>query len=228
MIRCALVVAVTSLGCSAGFGLAQTAKTVEPGGGRMTVGMGGAFNEYDRERKGPGIYNLSYETAWRYGLARKTDVGLGPWLGLGLQLDVKHELTPREKRYGIALRGGGGFSAGAPNSFSAFLGTIASFEIFPWLTPYGGLAFRNFWFNDRTQHPPPTDGSEWAKRRGYGDGLLQATLGLRLHTGRAAIYLEYARWLPMQNDPGDFFKLVASHVFTLSVGFCLGPECRQG
>jgi len=224
----ALLVASFALGCSSGFGLAQTAKTVEPGGARMAIGVAGAFNEYDQARGGAQLSNYSLETGFRFGVDKSTDLGVGPWLTYGLQADVKHELTPRERPYGVALRFGGGGAATEPVSWSAFGGVIGSYAFAPWITGYASGTYRNFWFVDSKSRLPPADGSQYASRKGYGDGLLQATAGLRLGSPRVALYLEYARWLPMQNDPGDFFKLVASHVFSFTLGFCLGSECRTG
>lgn len=220
--------AVFALGCGSGFGLAQTAKTIEPSGKRMTFGTAFATNEYDGARGGFGLSNVSLETAFRIGLGRDTDLGVGQWLALGAQADVKHELTPREKPYGVALRVGGGGAGTSPLAWSAFGGVIASYAFGSSFAVYGSGTFRNFWFVDNKNRAEPTDGTHWASRRGYGDGLLQATLGVRLGGGRSAMYFEYARWLPMQNDPGDFFKLVATHVFSMTLGFCIGRECKAG
>lgn len=228
MMRALVLLPFAALGCNAGLGVAQTAKTVDSGGARMSVGFSGAFNEYDRERGGPGLANFSFEPAWRVGLGRQTDLGFGPWLAYGMQLDVKHELTPRAKPYGVALRGGFGASAGSPTSYSGLLGAIGSYELASGVAPYASVAFRNFWFYEGHRRPAPTDGSRWAERNGWGDGLLQMTAGFRFGRGRSAFYLEYARWQPVQNDPGDFFKLAASHVFSFTVGFCLDRWCRQG
>ncbi len=116
--------AVFALGCSSGFGLSQPAKTVDPAGARMTLGVAVAMNDYDKDRGGIQPSNLSLETAFRIGVAKSTDIGFGPWLALGMQADVKHELTPREKPYGVALRFGGGGAYADPVAWSAFGGVI--------------------------------------------------------------------------------------------------------
>jgi len=227
MTRATAALPLVLFGCNAGLGVAQTAKTVDPNAGRMTIGLSVMRNEYDAERKGPNVNNYSAEPGFRIGVAKKTDIGFGPWLGLGAQLDVKHELTPRERPYGLAIRGGGGGATGSTNAYSVFVGVIASYAIAPWFTPYGGATFRNFWFVS-SNPPDPPDGSRWASRRGYGDGLLHLTVGLRLGEQSGAMYLEYSRWLPMQNDDGDFYRLVPTNIFSFTVGFCITRRCTYG
>lgn len=227
MTRALVVLSLSLLGCNAGLGVAQTAKTVDPSAGRMSTGFSAAFNEYSEHHKGIGA-NYWFEPGFRVGAAKKTDIGFGPWLGLGLQFDVKHELTPREKPYGFALRAGGGVSTGALTSYSVLVGAIASYALVDWFTPYASAGFRNFWFYNQERKPDPPLGSTWASRAGYGDGLAQLTVGLRLGHPSGAVYVEYSRYQPLQNDPGDFFKLVATNIISVTVGFCITRNCTYG
>lgn len=217
--------------CGSGFGLAQTAKTVQPRSATLRLGVAGAYNENHDFDRGSGslvsaLSHHSLETAMRIGVGGNTDIGFGPWLAYGAQLDAKHDFVPRERPYGLALRGGASYAIGTDiHLWSMFVGTIASWELLPGVTPYLGITYRDHWVYQPTP-PPPTDGSHWASRKGYGDGLLQTALGLKLGSGRTSAYLEYGRWLPMQDDPGDFYAFVATHVVSITIGFCLDPGCK--
>jgi hypothetical protein len=57
-----------------------------------------------------------------------------------------------------------------------------------------------------------------AARRGYGDGLLQATVGCELaFSERWGLDAEMRLWLPMQNDPGDNYAFVDSRILALAL-----------
>ena len=57
-----------------------------------------------------------------------------------------------------------------------------------------------------------------APRSGVGDGLLQLHTGfeLRARTG-VGVFLEYGLWLPAQDDPGDSYAFVTTHIFAIGI-----------
>ncbi len=216
------VAGLASSGC--GLALAQTAKTEPPGHVHLTAGVVRVTNKNDAERHGPNISNYAPELSVRVGLAEHFDLGVSTWTGPGLRSDLKWSPLDRKRPFAIAARLGGGASE---KTKMAMGGLIASYDLADWFTPYGGVTFGNYWFYGREPSEPPPVGTRYADRKGYGDGLVQLAVGLQIKTAPGGtMHLEYQRWIPAQNDPGDFFKFVANDVVFVGLSFCLNGPCN--
>lgn len=63
-------------------------------------------------------------------------------------------------------------------------------------------------------------GERLAARRGYGDGLFQATAGIDVALGRRFGFVGELRYfVPMQNDPGDGYHFVDSRIIALGLRY---------
>ena len=214
-------------GCA--YGMHESARTMAPG----RVSGGGAIsfvtNTNTAARGGVGASNFGVDLGMaRVGLARRVDVGVGFLYGLGGRADVKVSPLPEAWRFALALRLGGGGAAIPDNVVMAYVGAIASYDFAFGLTPYLGCTFADHWIYGIDRDPPPP-GQTLVRRAGYGDGLLQSALGVRVFTDRKAavpvsVSLEYGLWVPLQDDPGDGFSFIVSHI--ASLGFCVG--CPSG
>jgi len=215
-------------GC--GHGLGQTAKTQPVGKTRLTLGVVRITNANDEVRNGPDLQNLAPEVSVRVGTSEHTDIGITNWFGVGLRTDVKWNLFDRDRPYALAPRAGVGAAKDfyGVALFGAFAGLIASYELPGKITPYGAATFANHWIlrNDKPSSEVLAPGETFAARKGYGDGLLQLVVGLQLKLGAgSALVGEYQRWIPMQNDPGDFYKFVPNDVLMIATNICLSMEC---
>jgi hypothetical protein len=100
----------------------------------------------------------------------------------------------------------------------ALAGGIASYRVTAGFEPYVGVTFADHWI----ERPPPdvqlAPGESLASRTYVGDGLVQLNAGFELsaHTG-VGMFAEYGIWLPAQNDPGDGYAFVTTHVFAIGV-----------
>lgn len=224
MRRAAALVFASTLGCS--FGLGETPRTLPRGKLSGAVGTSAVFNENDSQRGGPGLHNLAPQLGpIRVGLAPHVDVGVATLYGLGARADVKVLLTRPTLSWALAARAGAGYAVeqDVRKVGVAFAGLIASYAI-GIFEPYGAVTFTNHWIYGNATLPPA--GSVNAPRAGYGDGILQVVLGARVYVSEmGSASLEYGRWQPMQNDPGDGYAFVANDVCSLTV--CVGCWSRR-
>jgi hypothetical protein len=119
----------------------------------------------------------------------------------------------------IAPRLGVGYATGVRTSTSLLLaGGIASYRVTRGFEPYAGVTFANHWI---VQPPPDVELAQdesLASRSYAGDGLVQLNAGFELRTrGGVGTFFEYGVWLPAQNDPGDSYAFVTTHVFAIGL-----------
>lgn len=203
----------------------ESARTLAPGRISGAGAVSFVTNANTGARGGVGWSNFGIDLGMaRVGVARRLDVGVGFLYGLGGRADVKLSPLPEAWRFAVALRLGGGGAAVTENVAMVYFGGIASYDFAFGLTPYLGCTFANHWIYGMYQAAPPP-GQTLAARAGYGDGLLENAFGIRIFVDRKAgvplsTSLEYALWVPLQDDPGDGFSFAVSHV--ASIGFCAG------
>jgi outer membrane protein W len=122
------------------------------------------------------------------------------------------------------LRVGGGTSPSG-ELWLAETGVIASYRVVGQFEPYIALGFANYWINYhdlevRSATVPRGPNQQLAARRGYGDGLLQGTIGFDSgFTEHWGVVTELRYWLPLQNDPGDRYRFVDSQIFAFAVRY---------
>jgi len=220
---CALV-----MGCS--YGLGETPRTLPKGHVSGNTGMSMVFNRSDAERGGVGLHNLAPQLGpLRVGVAPHVDVGLATLFGLGFRADVKVSPTRPTLPFAFAVRAGGGAAGdtSSRNLAMAFAGVLASYT-FGVVEPYLGATFSNHWIYYGQAALPPgslAPGERYASRQGYGDGLVELTVGLRVSVSTwGSVSFEYSRWQPAQDDPGDFYRFVANDI--ASLGLCVGCWTR--
>jgi hypothetical protein len=93
-----------------------------------------------------------------------------------------------------------------------------SCRLSPWVEPYLGLTFANYWIGDYTRPAAPAPpGWRYARRRHTGDGVLELNLGVELPSKHYATFVEYSHWFVLQDDPGDFYHFVPTNIFGVAV-----------
>lgn len=212
-----------------GYGTFQTAKTVAPGHTTLAAGASYVSNRNDSVEGHGGLDALAAELGpLRLGLTDHLDVGASMYLGLGARVDAKYNLLPRRARLAIAPRLGVGAARQSSWSFlMAMSGLLASYDVAPWVTPYAGLTYADHWISPETAAKTTLPNTRMAARRGYGDGLLMPVAGVRLGSeDSASFHVEYTRYVPMQNDPGDQYAFIPSNVVVAGFAFCLAAPCR--
>ncbi len=220
------------LGC-ASQGLFQTAHSLGPGGFQVTGGETIALNRTLSGEGHEAVFHLSGQLDGRMGLTRSLDVGftphVNPWYGngfLGLGLDAKYNLLDNQRAFAVAPRLAVAVdpiedAEGSPwGKLHRVLeaGGIASYRVTNWFEPYAALGLSNHWVPMIAEDEPIelAPGERLADREGYGNGVVEMTLGADLSFSRRShIMLEYSLWLPAQNDPGDGYQFVTSHIFGL-------------
>ena len=84
------------------------------------------------------------------------------------------------------------------------------------MSPYFGIGYSFFWIFGRDDHeiPPPDDpDTTYASRKGCGDGVVRFTVGTEFRFNvRFGLLLEYSFWLPVVDDPGDFYTFIPNHM----------------
>ncbi len=220
-----LVLVVGTTRCSLGLG--ETPRTLPPGKLSGTVGMALVLNENDSARGSVGLQNFAPQLGpIRVGIAPRVDVGIASLYGLGARADAKVALTRPTLKWALAVRAGGGYAAdlGGRRAALAFAGVIASYSAGAF-EPYAAVTFANHWIYGSPVNIPPPGGRN-APRAGYGDGLLQLVAGVRVYVANeGSVSLEYGRWQPMQDDPGDGYSFVANNIGSVIV--CFGCWSRR-
>jgi hypothetical protein len=214
-------------GC--GFGLHETAKTQRPGSVSLLTGASYISNDTLAAQQNRALLQLGAEVGpLRVGLSEHADIGLGFFYGLGARLDAKFNVLDRSDRLAIAPRLGAGYAEGSDQRKTAVVmgGVIGSYDVLPKLTPYLGLTFANHWIAGPQPFTTLKPGERLAPRTGVGDGLLELAVGAQWHLGAVvALSAEYGLWLPMQDDPGDFYSFVTSQIGSVGVRFCFSRQC---
>lgn len=228
--RLAACVATALLTAGCGFGVLQTARPLPPGAMSVTAGLGSVENEVVAAQHAEQPINLVGDLAFRAGVVDRLDVGISGLWNTGLRVDTKYDVLPSKSRFALSPRGGLGYTVGGGSAFTAFGGGLASYDVLRWLTPYVGGTYATYWVRGRT--PSDVDlapNERFADRKGYGDGLVELTAGLSLQLGRSvALLAEVDRWLPAQNDPGDFFRFVPSTVVMGGMQVTFGKRRGEG
>lgn len=216
----AMLVALSLTGC--GYGVLQTAHTEPPGKPAVTVGAATVSNEYDAEARRNPATNAVPEASLRLGLTEHLDVGTGPYLLTGWRADVKGNLFRPAERHALAPRAGVAYATlQGDRTLLAFVGVIGSYRVARWFEPYGSLTMADNWV--RIESPTDTrlaPNEAFVDRDRTGNGNLQAVLGAELSvTRRWGFLLEYGRWTPLWNDPGDFYRFAHNNVFAAGARF---------
>jgi hypothetical protein len=216
-------------GCS--LGLHQTAKTLEAGEVRVGGGLMVLRNrpadvlEDTPEARQQGQERIASapELGVRVGVGRRTDLGIGMYLGPGLRVDAKHNLIENTRPYAVAPRVGLGYTNyDGSKLYSWLAGLIGSYRLLRGFSVYLGGTFANHHVYRPASDNSPTLGpnERLAERTGWGDGLFQGALGLNIQTGKTTMFLEYGRWIPLQNDPGDLSRFVPTHLLSFTIHSC--------
>ena len=222
LLGCALAAVVS--GCLTSHGLLQTAHTEPPRELRFNAGAAGVINENASAAGRDFTTNTTSEPSLRLGLTEHVDAGVAPWLVTGSILDAKLNLLDNSDRAALAPRMAAGYAFGDRSAFGLEVGVIGSYRLEDGLEPYAGLHFANHWFEARNHVAPSTlkANQQLAEVRGYGDGLVKAAFGLDFHVSHGLhLLLEYAHWLPANNDPGDGYRFVANDIVALSASYHL-------
>lgn len=225
--RAAVFVLALSLG-GCGYGLMQTAHTERS----ATVGgvVGGTYvvNKLSGLAGRTTQTNLGGVLAPRVGIGDHVDVGLQPWMWVGARADVKVDLLAPDNPLAIAPRAGGGYATGDKgDQFMAMAGAIASYRIGTRFEPYLGATYADHWISltkDEYAFSFSSGGTPVARNH-TGDGLVELTVGSEIRLARVSgLLFEYNLWLPANNDPGDGYAFVTTHVFALGFHFFSPPH----
>ncbi len=216
--RVALVVLAVSLG-GCGYGLMQTGHT-EPAG-KLGAVFGGTY----LANKLSGVAGRTPETsvgaviAPRFGLADHVDVGLQPWMDPGGRADVKVDVLAPDNPLAFAPRAGVGYAQGdQSHTIMGLAGGIASYRATPWFEPYLGGTYADHWISRPADTSYVAPGESLVPANHTGDGLVELTAGAELRLSRSSgLLFEYNLWLPANNDPGDGYAFVTTHVFALGL-----------
>jgi hypothetical protein len=204
-----------SLTGACSFGAFQTGHTQAPGTVSVTPGVAQAFNRIDEQGGRSALTNVGAQLGGRLGITQRVDAGLGSFLGFGVKADLKVNLLERHEKLALAPRLGAGYRWGRSVGMLEG-GAIASYRFRDNFEPYLGLTFANHWIE-----PEPPSGPlppNVVRRRGFGDGLLQLNLGVELTlSDHVALLGEYSHWFPLNNDPGDFYAFVPTHIAGLAL-----------
>ncbi len=216
--------ALASTAC--GFGLFQTARTERPG---TVTGHSGTTVVHNAVTRDPERDALAWgvDSGLRLGLADHVDVGLRSFLLSGMQTDLKLNVLSPTDDLALAARVGGGYAA-RYETYNALAGVIGSYRVLRDLEPYVGVTFSNFWIMDYGEPEIPRDSTEtYVDRSGTGDGLLKLVIGVQATlSAYTALMLEAGHWIPLNNDPGDFYAFVPTTVFGLGVRFGMLDPAR--
>jgi hypothetical protein len=231
--RCVALLACAGSSSGCGYGLMQTAHTEAPGHVATTLGESYVGNALSDSGGRNLTTNIGTELAARVGLNRHVDLGVGPWLGEGARADFKLDVLAPENPWALAPRIGAGIAVsdssattgddddGNPTAIeTALVGVIGSYRAGT-VEPYVGVTFANHWIYLEHEYPdelPP--GQRYTPRTGAGDGLFQIALGAEIAVGvTTRLLLEYQRWQPAQDDPGDAYAFVPSNVLSVALRF---------
>ncbi len=222
-----VLLASMTLGC--GHAVLQTAHTEPKGTAAVTLAAAAAFNALDEEAQRNLTTNAVGETTLRVGITDNVDVGIGGYFFPGFQADVKVNVFNRHRRHALAPRLGGGCSNNVGDlTYLSYGGVIGSYRVAEFFEPYLALTLSDQWV--RLSDPAPADlapNEELAPRHGTGNGMLRATLGAQLNTSqRFGFLLEYGRWEPLWNDPGDGYKFLRNNI--VAIGFRISGKERRG
>lgn len=202
-------------GCATG--LFQTAKTLPPGGVQVGLGVSHLLTDQQAAASEGASSSLEGftmpEAGLRVGVGHQTDVGLGSYLGLGLRADAKHNLVSATKPYALAPRVGLGASGSRDDWLWTWLvGLIASYDLHRVISVYTGASLVTHYIH-RKYLPEPPPGERLVGRTPWGDGLLQASVGVEYRVASwMALQAEAGHWFTLQNDPGDGYRFVPAHV----------------
>ena len=207
-----------ALGCS--FGTFQTGHTQPPG--TVSAVTGGAYvsNRSDDEQGRDISTNLGAQLGARVGISQRVDVGLGTFMGYGLQTDVKVNLLDPQAKLALSPRLGAGYRHHRREIGMLEGGAIMSYRLPPHFEPYLGLTFANHWIGDDSAPPEWPLPPNVVGRKGTGDGLLKLSVGIELLGARHfAVLLEYDHWFPINDDPGDFYRFLPTNIFGVAFRF---------
>jgi hypothetical protein len=198
----------------------QTAHTEPPGKGSGTFAAAVVSNELSGVAGRTAADAQSVQAAPRLGLSRHVDVGLQPWMLIGLRSDVKVNLFAPEQRLAVAPRAGAGYAHGGDaRTFMGMAGAIFSYRVSRGFEPYLGTTYANHWISRPIFQTELQPGESLVPRDHTGDGLAQLTVGFEAGGSSMSVLLEYNLWLPANNDPGDGYAFVHTHVFAIGIAF---------
>ena len=209
--------AAASLTSSCSFGSFQTAHTQAPGSVSVTPGVAQVFNRVDDQNGRNRLTNLGAQLGGRLGITKRVDAGLGSFLFGGVKADVKVNLLEPHRRLALSPRLGAGYRFGGSRSVGLLEGgAIASYRLLDGIEPYLGLTFANHWIEPGP--PPGPLPPNVVGHRGSGDGLMQLNLGIELMlSDHIALLGEYGHWVPLNDDPGDFYAFVPTNIVGLAL-----------
>ncbi len=209
-------------GC--GMGVMQTAKTTEKGSVDITLGGGYLYNEMV-ENRGVAITNIPPYVGARFGVTNHMDLGASLFLGGGASVDTKYNFFGHGNPMALSIQAGASLAKDWFGSQSTIfmipIHLLASYSLAGgFITPYLGLGYNDVWIFGYQGDYNPQPGDKLADRAGYGDGLLQISVGLELFSNRRVqLLMEYDCYYPLVDDPGDRFSFVTNHLFMAAARF---------
>ncbi len=213
--------ATSLLGSACGVTQFQTARTVPPGAGQVSVGAGYLYNKLLSQRK-HSVANFPVEAHTRWGLIPKLDLGVSVFDLAGGQFDLKYNFLPEGSPAALALSAG--FAGAWDWSHAGFLKLPVtlhfSYDVPDIITPYLALGWQAIWVlgYEGADDPDAPGLDEPTGRPTYGDHMLTATAGLAIALDRdVRLLLEYDYSHQLIDDPADGHRFVDSHLFAVGV-----------
>jgi len=210
-------------GCT--LGPFESARTLPRGAVSVQVAPSVVINELVGDQ--PFLYHIYADVGVRIGATDHLDVGLRPLNGLGLLADVKYNFLSPESHLAVALQGGFGAATDLDGTATLPLPVRAliSYMVRDRFEPFASFGYSFFWYFGRDFEGEP--GVQYADRAGYGDGMIQITVGARVvlfRRGRTTghLGLAYSYWHQVVDDPGDFYSMVDNHFVGVGLGFEIG------
>jgi hypothetical protein len=200
----------------------QTARTLPMGGMSGYAGISFVGNEQFKQRD-VSVYNFQPDFGFRYGVLNGLELGISQVFVTGLQVDVKASLVPPEGDFALSVKAGLGIAADLGDFGSAWLievpVTLMASYRFDVVEPYVGIGYGFYWIFGRTLSDVPLNAVP-QERKGYGDGVIRATVGLDFPlTQRVGLLVEYTFMPAVVDDPGDNFAFVDNHIGSVGVRF---------
>ncbi|HNZ53318.1 MAG TPA: hypothetical protein PLD55_15105 [bacterium] len=206
---------------SCGYGMMQTAKTVEKGKSSYSFGT-----VYQGNKERPFyVYSISGQFNFRHGVHDRVDFGIKQFFIGGLLADAKVNVLDPKSPFALSFSSGIGFAVDPINVDIILQVPVfvhLSYTVKDTFTPYATFGYETNWIfrKEKPENIELEEGFELSQRKGYGDGNLVINGGFEFHLGRKVfLMLEYIYRHPVVNDPGDYYSFLPNHFGGLAIRF---------